>query len=109
VPCNTIQRSKVEFLAKSTDIRLLTEALRGLGYTDIAQVRELLFFRTAQGAGNFNTSTGKLVLPTSLDVNTIKRAYSEQLVQSQAVKHGWKIAWSTNLQGRRQAIVQRRG
>jgi hypothetical protein len=109
VPCNTILRSKIEFLPTSTDIRLLTEALRALSFTDIVQVGELFFFRTRQGAANYNTATGKLVLPNSLDVNVIKRAYSEQIVQSQAARHGWKTAWSTNSEGRRQVIVQRRG
>ncbi len=109
MPCNTIQRSKVEFLATTTDTSLLTEALRSLGFTDIAQQGELILFRTVAGPGNFHKGTGKLILPQSFDVNTIKRAYSEKVVQSQAAKHGWKIAWSTNTQGHRQAIVQRRG
>ena len=109
MPCNTIQRSKVEFLFANTDISLLEEALRSLGYSDIARQNDFLTFRTPQGGGIYNRATGKLVLPQSCEVNTIKRAYSERVVQSQASRHGWKIAWGTNAQGRRQAIVQRRG
>lgn len=109
MPCNTIQRSKVEFLAASTDISLLAEALRSLGYSGIARQDDSLIFRTPQGAGNYNRATGKLVLPQSCEVNTIKRAYSERVVQSQAVRRGWKIAWRTSAQGSREAIVQRRG
>jgi hypothetical protein len=109
VPCNTIQRSKVEFLAASTDTGLLVEALLALGFTDVVRQGELVLFRTATGPGNFHKGTGKMILPQSCDINAIKRAYSEKIVQSQAARHGWKIAWSTNTQGRRQAIVQRRG
>lgn len=109
MPCNTIQRSKVEFLAASTDTGLLTEALRSLGFTNITLQDDMLSFRTQNGLGNFHKATGRLTLPESWDINAIKRAYSAQVVQSQATKHGWKIAWSTNTQGHRQAIVQRRG
>lgn len=109
MPCNTIQQSKVEFLATSTDTGLLTEALRSLGFTHITHQSELLSFRVQNGLGSFHKATGRLTLPQSCDINTIKRAYSVQVVQSQATKHGWKIAWSTNTQGHRQAIVQRRG
>lgn len=109
MPCNTIQRSKVEFLATSTDLSLLAEAFRSLGYRYVNVQRSLVTFRTFEGAGSFEKNTGKLTLPESCDVDTIKRAYSEQVVQSQARKHGWKIAWSTNAQGRREATVQRRG
>ncbi len=109
MPCNTIQRSKVEFLAKSTDLGLLTKALRSLGFADIAQVGEMLLFRSPQGTGNYNQASGQLILPQSLEGNAIKRAYSEQVVDSQAAAHGWRIEWRTNEQGNRQAMVQRRG
>jgi hypothetical protein len=109
VPCNTIQRSKVEFLAGSTDVALLTEALRSLGYSSVMLRGEALAFETQRGPGSYSTKTGQLILPESCDVNDIKRAYSVAVVQSQAYKHGWKIAWSINAQGRRQASVQRRG
>ena len=109
MPCNTIQRSKVEFLATSTDISLLIEALRLLDFESVAFQGEILVFRTQSGPGSFARSTGKLIVPESCDVNAIKRAYSVQVVQSQAVRHGWKTAWGTNAQGHRQAVVRRRG
>lgn len=109
MPCNTIQRSKVEFLAGSTDVALLTEALRSLGYSSVTLRGEVLTFQGQRGLGSFSKGTGKLTLPESWDVNEIKRAYSVAVVQSQAHKHGWKIAWSTNAQGHPQASVHRRG
>ncbi len=109
MPCNTIQRSKVEFLATSTDIPLLRDALQSLGYTVTGFRNQVLGFRTGNEIASFNKATGQLTLPVSCDVNAIKLAYSAQIVQSQAAKHGWKIAWSTNAQGRREAMVQRRG
>ncbi len=109
MPCNTIQRSKVEFLATSTDIALLAKALGALGYCRVTLQDQVLAFQTQNGIGSFSRETGKLILPASCDVNAIKRAYSVEVVQSQASKHGWKIAWSTNAQGHRHASVQRRG
>lgn len=109
MPCNTTQRSKVEFLAINTDIVLLAEALRSFGYSSVIVQDQVLTFRTEKGIGSFSKETGKLTLPVSCDVNGIKRAYSVEVVKSQAHKHGWKISWSTNAQGHRQASVQRRG
>lgn len=109
MPCNTIQRSKVEFLATSTDLGLLTKALRSLGCSSVTLQDQVLAFRTQSGLGSFSKETGKLILPQSCDLYAIKRAYSVEVVQSQAHKHGWKIAWSTNAPGRLQATVQRRG
>lgn len=109
MPCNTIQRSKVEFLAKSTDVALLIKGLQSLGISHVEQSGELVVFRTIDGVGSYSKATGKLNLPQSCDVNAIKRAYSEQVVQSQASKHGWRISWRTNAEGHRQAMVQRRG
>lgn len=110
MPCNTIQRSKVEFLAKSTDVQLLIKGLQSLGLSHVEQVGELVVFRTQQGIGSYHRATGKLILPESFDGNAIRRAYSEQVVQTQAARHGWRVSsWTTNTQGHRQVIVQRRG
>jgi hypothetical protein len=109
VPCNTIQRSQIAFLPTTTNTDLLIEALRSIGFTSITLQGELLSFRMDRGSGSYHKATGRLTLPATCDVNTIKRAYSVQIVQSQAVKNGWKIAWSTNAQDHKQAIVQRRG
>jgi hypothetical protein len=99
----------VEFLATSTDIELLTKALGSLGFSSVTLQGQVLTFQTQKGMGSFSKETGKLILPASCDVNEIKRAYSAEVVQLQASKHGWKISWSTNAEGHRQASVQRRG
>ena len=109
MPCWTVQESKVEFLATSTDTGLLTTALERLGYA-VARVPEgILLFRKDGVSGSYDARTGCLELPQDCDVNELKRAYSEQTVESQARKFGWQLEWSTNATGRRQAVVQRRG
>jgi hypothetical protein len=109
VPCNTIQRSRVEFLAASTDTTLLAEALRKLGCSSITLAGPRVTFNTPYGGGSFDKTSGEMRLPESLDINVIKQAYSVEVVESQAKKYGWKIAWTTNTQGHREAAVQRRG
>ena len=109
MPCWTVQESKVEFLATSTDTGLLTTALERLGYA-VARVPEgMLVFRKDGASGSYDPRTGRLELAQGWDVNEIKRAYSEQTVESQARKFGWQLEWSTNAAGHRQAVVQRRG
>jgi len=108
MPCDTIQTSKVEFLATSTDLDLLTKSLEALGY-EVRRSGNMIRFSKYGRQGSFNKTTGELTLDSNWDGNEIKRGYSEQIVQSQADKHGWKISWSTNDDGEREATVMKRG
>lgn len=108
MPCDTVQTSKVEWLATSTDTDLLMKGLTALGY-DVEKRGNVIYFSKYGRTGTFDKATGKLTLDSSWDGAEIKRAYSEQIVESQASKHGWKISWSTNADGDREAIVMKRG
>jgi hypothetical protein len=109
MPCWTVQESKIEFLATNTDTELLATALERLGYA-VARVPEGMWVLRKDGvSGSYDPRTGRLELPQDCDVNEIRRAYSEQTVESQARKFGWQLEWSTNATGHRQAVVQRRG
>ena len=113
MPCYAIQQSHVEFLAKSTDLTLLAEALRKLGF-EVSELNDRLVLRKldANGyfrSGSYDHTTGRIELDSSWDVNEIKRAYSERVVESQARKFGRQLEWSTSAAGHRQASVLRRG
>ena len=106
-------KSHVEFLAKSTDLTLLAEALRKLGF-EVSELNDRLVLRKLDAnryfrSGSYDRTTGRIELDSSWDVNEIKRAYSERVVESQARKFGWQLEWSTNGAGHRQATVLRRG
>lgn len=107
MPCYTVQKSKVAFLAKSTDTNLLADALRGLGFS-VTQTPEGLYFEKAGRSGSYASDSGHLQLDESWDGNELKRAYSSQVVESQARKFGWRLQWSTNKAGNRAATVIRR-
>jgi hypothetical protein len=103
----------VEFLATTTDLNLLAEALKALGF----QVRIIedglqagLQFAKYGCSGTYNKATGKLETRgfQGLDIDEVKRGYSEQVVNSQAKKFGWKIQWKTNDAGNREAEVEKR-
>lgn len=113
MPCDTIQRSEIEFLPNSTDTRMLTLALQHLGF-EVAMLSDRLVFgkQDTNGyyrSGSYDPETGRLELYSGWEINEIKRAYSEQTVESQARKFGWQLQWSTNKAGRREATVLRRG
>lgn len=108
MPCDTVQESKVEFLEKSTDVKLLAEALRKLGYRVTENEEGLAFSKGYGWNGTYESKTGKLTLPEQQDGNEIKRAYSEEVVNHQARKFGWQISWSTNPQGTKTAKVVKR-
>lgn len=108
MPCDTIQTSQVEFLAKSTDASLLEAGLRALGYTVETYGAITRFSRYGRTA-TYEHMTGKLTMPEEWDSNAVKRAYSEQVVNTTAKKNGWKVEWSTNKEtGQREATVERR-
>ena len=109
MPCWSIQESKAEFLAKSTEPELLATALEKLGYTVDRVSDTVLVFRKGGASGSYDARTGRMELAQGSELNEIKRAYSEQTVESQARKFGWQLEWSTNAAGRRQAVMQRRG
>ena len=113
MPCDTIQRSEVEFLPDSTDTHLLTLALKRLGF-EVATLSDRFVLRKQDTygyyrSGSYEAKTGRIELYSGWDVNEIKRAYSEQVIESQARKFGWQLQWGTNKAGRREATVLRRG
>lgn len=114
MPCDTIQRSEVQFLAQSTDLDLLKKALEAMGYT-VTETATGLSFSNYSVSGTYTKATGSLQTTVrgygstaGLDVNEVKRGYSEQVVNQQAKKFGWKVEWTTNKAGRKEAIVQKR-
>jgi hypothetical protein len=109
LPCNTVQTSTVEFNAQSTSVSILSDALRALGL-EVYQEDGAIGFSGGNGRGTYNAATGKLSLRSygSLDAAAIKRAYSEQVVISQAKKFGWQLSWKVNASGNRQATVVKR-
>ena len=111
MPCYSIQKSKVQF-AQSTDTTLFRDALRSLGFEVATSADRLLFWKAGpdgyRQSGSFDGNSGQLELPSVWDVNEIKRAYSQQVVESQARKFGWQIQWSKNPAGHLQATVLRR-
>lgn len=106
MPCYTIQRSKVEFLAKTTDLQLLQEAMTRLGYEGVIEGGQLSF-RSGPFRGWFDKSTGRLTIPTTLSIDAVKRAYSVQVVESQSRKFGWKVSWTTNAAGNQETKIIR--
>lgn len=90
MPCDTITETEVEF-SHQTDPELLKKALGSLGFQT---------YKTQQGFAFTNQRTyetgrfenGKFSFTQrSTEVNALKRAYSEQVVRSQATRFGWKL------------------
>jgi hypothetical protein len=90
MPCYTIQKSKVEFLAKTTDTNLLAAGLRQFGFR-VTQTPEGLYFEKAGRSGTYASASGLLQMDESWDASELKRAYSEQVVESQARTFGWRL------------------
>lgn len=111
MPCDTIQLSQVEFLEKSTDTKLLAEALREMGFTVVEDDMFLRFSKWGTN-GTYEKKTGRLESRgyESVDVNEVKKKYSKAAVNQKARKFGWQIAWSTNpATGNEEFEVKKRG
>ena len=92
MPCDTISETEIEF-GQHTDPELLKKAMTSLGFQVNAteRVNDFTF-------ANFNTyESGSFVSgkfsfnQSSTESNTIKRAYSEQVVRASAKRFGWDL------------------
>ena len=98
-------------MAKTTDVKLLMEAMKKLGYT-VRETATGFSFAGKGHSGTYQKASGKFSSTGSystLDIGEVKRGYSEEVVTSQAKRNGWQISWSTNKEGRREAKVLKRG
>jgi hypothetical protein len=107
MPCWEIIESSVEFLPNTTDVTLLKPALESLGL-EVKVYAGGLNLRKGSWAGYYESKTGKLELPASLNINEVKRQYSKHVVIATARKQGWSLSWSTNDQGNEAARVVKR-
>lgn len=107
MPCDSVERTKVEFLAKSTNLTLLADGLRAHGFA-VTETRQGLSIYKYGQSGTYEKSTGRLNIPLNWDSQEFKRAYSEQVVTSQAKENGWEIEWRTNEAGNMEAEVTKR-
>lgn len=93
MPCDTIQTVQVQWDAKKTSVNLLVEALNELG--EVAHVDTGITGRVQFRSGWYNTQTGQMTLRQSSDgwlqESQVKRAYSAQVVKSQARRFGWAL------------------
>lgn len=110
MPCNTIQTTTVEFLSKSTDIKLLKRALESIGYYVTETAQGLTFsHQFNRMSGFYDKTTGRMNARGSekLDIDEVKRAYGKQVVIQTAKQEGWQLSWSTNEAGNEVAAVQK--
>lgn len=96
MPCDTVQMSRVEF-GQKTDIDLLVAALRELRLSPRIQGKTVLFGNRE----SIDCETGRANVMPFRDLREIKRAYSKQVVVSQAAKFGFKVA---PLEGRKEVV-----
>jgi energy-converting hydrogenase Eha subunit G len=102
MPCYTVSRATVQF-GKNTDLELLREAFRTLGIS--VQVSGNLL--TGYGL-SFDRTSGILnYRESAFDLSSLKRNYSEKVVEKTAAKNGWKVSWTVNESGNREASVLR--
>ena len=87
---------------------MLADALRALGF-EVTRQGDVLGFAKSGAYGKYAIATGELEIASRiLDAAAVKRAYSEQVVMSQAKKFGWQVSWKTNPNGNREARVVKR-
>jgi hypothetical protein len=112
MPCDTIQRSSISLELKADNKTFLIAALKALGYT-VSESGEVVRFVVRE---NYETLTGSFIngklrlegdtsTVNRFNVNAVKRAYSFQVVQSQAKKHGWTLKQTKD----NKFVVQKRG
>jgi hypothetical protein len=97
IPCDQVRTTTVE-LGEVSDHDALVKALEQHGARNIQKVSGSHYFEM-QGqqcslTGGRITSRGYNEL--KLDVNSVKRAYSREVVTKQAQKAGWKVRFTAD-------------
>lgn len=108
MPCDQIILTHVEFMEKTTDVKLLKKALENLGFAVSETATGLTFRRGYREQGSYNKKSGRLELPNGVDGNSVKVEYSKEVVNDQAEKFGWNVEWDVDEDGNPQADVQKR-
>jgi len=85
MPCHTRQYASVDLGKLDPD--LLMKALTEMGLKPVRN-GDIIGFGLKE---YYNISTGKLMLGLRYSVNEIKRAYSAEIVKTQAKRFGWQI------------------
>ena len=83
MPCDTI--TTVSLNMETIDIDTMKAALEALGYT-VQQQGDILYGRF----GSIDTRRGTLDT-RSLDVSTVKKAYTREVVKQKAKRLGWQF------------------
>ena len=107
MPCDSVERSKIAFLANTTDVTLLAKGLAKKGFNVRQTATGLQISRYGQ-YGSYDKRTGRLDIPQSWDIDEFKRGYAEEVVTQQAAENGWEVEWRTNEAGNREAEVTKR-
>ena len=108
MPCWQVRETTVDISAG--DVGLLAEALKAEGATNVVVQGESISFRDREGnIGRFTKGGGLRVAEDSQftrDPNSLKRAYSREVVKKTAKQFGWKATWSAD--GQKAVAVKRR-
>jgi hypothetical protein len=105
MPCWSKQTSTIAF-GENTDRALFEQALRTMGYTVRVQQNGDITFRDGESLDATLDMKGSLKVTAAegtFDVNTLKRAYSTEVVKSAAKRFGWQAKQTEN-----KFVVQRR-
>jgi hypothetical protein len=118
MPCDSVQTSQVSFNLQATDLKLLKTALEGLGYrvTHNEQQKSLSFSKGyGELTGIFQNGKFNVEVRSSygnepdFNVNSIKVAYSKEVVRHTANRFGWKLSdKGVNKNGNLQYEAQKR-
>ena len=85
MPCDTIQTSTVNLGKLDTGMLMAALTTLGLGPVMVSNV-----IRFGRGE-SYDIATGKMELGSRYSTSELKRAYSAEVVKSQAKKFGWQI------------------
>lgn len=105
-PCDSISTVTVQSELKNLDKNLLKKALESMGFTaEISKAGTTLTFNGYnKDTGTYHSGTytkDKLTVieraySPKLDLNSVKKAYSHQVVQHNCHAFGWKLTKTSN-------------
>lgn len=113
MPCDQLRTTKIDLSV--ADLAVFKAGLEAAGYTVGEYGSAIMITKDNALYGSFESDTGKMTYPGIVSKaaiqdrqNEMQRAYSQGVVQTQAVRFGWTVKEGKSRAGNVQYEVQRR-
>src|SRR5208282_3491990 len=91
MPCDQIQRAKINFNITVTDKDLLRKAMKTMGYSHIPDANRERYRNSRGDTAELKADRMEVNTYSSFDMDKLKREYSTEMLKDSCERFGWKL------------------